>query len=502
MKKIRYISATIIVWTTLVLVGCTPFSKYELNPNAPSQGQVSPTLVLTNVITSTMGAYNPLYGTNYGWAQNIASISSQQGDAGFQGYLGGEASFGWYSTLRDVTAMVNEGTRINTPAYKGIGNFFKAYCLIDMSMQMGDIPMSEALLGESVYNFTPKYDTQIDVFNQCLSLLEEADTILGAAVEKKVSVGTNELLYGGDVAKWQKLVNSLQLRILIDLSKKADTETAMGIKSKFAEIVNNPDKHPIFTSNDDNATFRWYDKENNRYPRFYVQATSDYYRIGNTYYNLIKKYNDPRIAIVAERTANAVAANPTASGFDVNEYGGVNCNDAYASIEATKNAASIFNRSRYCTATGEPMIIVGYPEQCFNIAEAINRGWLAGNAETYYNEGISASMENYGIPESTIATYLDQPSVKYGDSLEQILNQKYIAFFNNSGWEAFYNIRRTGIPQLQIGAGMANPSGKIPVRWRYPQREYTTNETNVQAAIQSQFAGSDGVDDIMWINKL
>jgi hypothetical protein len=37
------------------------------------------------------------------------------------------------------------------------------------------------------------------------------------------------------------------------------------------------------------------------------------------------------------------------------------------------------------------------------------------------------------------------------------------------------------------------------VRWRYPQQEYTTNETNVKAAIQSQFAGSDGVDDVMWI---
>jgi hypothetical protein len=485
----------------IVFAGCKPFSDYELNPNAPSQGQVSPTLVLTNVITNTMGAYNPLYGTNCGWSQYIASISSQQGDAGFQGYLGGEAGFGWYSTLRDVTAMVKEGVRINTPAYKGIGNFFIAYCLIDMSMQMGDVPMSEALKGENDYNFTPKYDSQSAVFTQCLALLAEADTILAAAVKQKVSVGANELIYGGNVAKWQKLVNSYRLRVLIDMSKKADSETALNIKSLFAEIVNNPVKYPVFTSNDDNATFKWYDKENNRYPRFYVQATSDYYRIGNTYYNLIKRYNDPRIAVVAERTASAVAANPTASGFDVNEYGGVNCNDAYASIEATKNAASIFSRSRYCNATGEPMIIVGYPEQCFTIAEAINRGWLAGNAEAYYNEGIRASMSNYGIPENTISTYLNQPSVKYGASLEQILNQKYLAFFNNSGWEAFYNIRRTGIPQLQIGSGMTNPSGKIPARWRYPQREYTTNEANVKAAIQSQFAGSDGVDNVLWINK-
>jgi hypothetical protein len=501
MKKIRYTTAVILISTLLGVAGCDMFKGYDINPNAPSQGQVSPTLVLTGVITSTMGAYNPLYGTNNGWSQYIASISSQQGDAGFQGYLGGEAGFGWYSTLRNVQAMVKEGNRINTPAYKGIGNFFMAYCLIDMSMQMGDIPMTDALKGEGTYNFTPKYDTQKDVFTNCLALLEEANTILASAVAQQVSFGSTELIYGGDVSKWQKLVNSYRLRVLISLSKKADSETAMGIKTLFAAIVNDPVKYPIFTSNDDNATFRWFDKENNRYPRFYVQATSDYYRIGNTYYNLIKKYNDPRIAVVAERTANAIAANPTAGSFDVTEYGGVNCNDAYAAIEAGKNNASIFSRARYCSATGEPMIIVGYPELCFNIAEAINRGWMTGNAETYYKNGITASMANYGIDPIVITDYLNQPSVQYSLSLEQILNQKYIAFFNNSGWEPFYNIRRTGLPALQIGTGMTNPSGKIPVRWRYPQREYTTNETSVKAAIQSQFNGSDGVDDLMWVIK-
>lgn len=497
----KYIAATLLACVMISFYGCDPFSKYEINPNAPSQGQASPALILTNVITSTLGAYNPLYGTHCGWEQYIASISSQQGDAGYQGYLGGEASFGWYSTLRDVLAMISEGDRINIPAYKGIGNFFSAYCLIDMSMQMGDIPMSQALKGESDYIFTPEYDTQKQVFSQSLDLLEEANTILAEAAEQKVSLGSNDILYGGDVAQWQKLVNSFRLRVLINLSMKADAETDLGIKEQFAEIVNNPARYPIFSSNSDNATFKWFDKENNRYPRFYVQATSDFYRIGNTYYNLIKRYNDPRIAIVAERTANAVAANPNPSGFDVNEYGGVNCNDDYEAIEASKNDASIFNRSRYCTPTGEPMIIIGYSEQCFNIAEAIHLGWLQGNAETFYTEGIRASMENYGIPQNTIQTYISQPSVKYNTSLEQILNQKYIAFFNNSGWEAFYNIRRTGIPQLQIGTGMTNPSGKIPARWRYPQREYTTNEANVKKAIQSQFSGSDGVDDLIWIIK-
>ena len=183
---------------------CQPLSEYEVNPNSPSEGQVPPTLILTNVIANTLGAYRPIVGTYNGWAQYIASISSQQGDISFHGYLGSEASFSPYSVLRDVASMEFEGDRINTPAYSGIANFFKVYCLMDMTMQMGDIPMNDALKGKSESNFTPKYDSQKDVFMNCLSLLEEANSILGDAVTRKVSVGSGDLIYGGDVAGWQK----------------------------------------------------------------------------------------------------------------------------------------------------------------------------------------------------------------------------------------------------------------------------------------------------------
>ncbi|MEY8721824.1 SusD/RagB family nutrient-binding outer membrane lipoprotein [Bacteroides stercorirosoris] len=491
---------TALVAGIFLFSACQSLSEYEMNPNSPSEGQVPPTLILTSVISNTLGSYRPMVGTYNGWAQYVASISSQQGDIAFQGYLGGEAGFDWYSVLRDVLAMEFEGDRINAPAYRGIANFFKAYCLMDMTMQMGDIPMTDALKGKSENNFTPKYDAQKDVFMNCLSLLDEANTILGDAVIRKVSVGNGDLIYGGNVAGWQKAVNALRIRILINLSKKMD-DADLRIKEQFTEILDNPTKYPLFASNDDNMTFKWYDIEGNRYLLFYQLANSDYYRIGNTYYNLIKKYNDPRITVIAERTKAAVAANPDNTDFDVTEYGGVDCNDSYENIYASRDEASIYSRERYCTPTGEPMILLGYPELCFNIAEAINRGWIQGNAEDYYEKGIRASMQFYDISESVISEYLNSSVVAYGGQLEQILNQKYIAFFNNSGWEAFYNIRRTGIPALNIGDNMNNPSGKIPVRWRYPQAEYQTNEANVQEAIKRQFNGTDGVDDLMWILK-
>ena len=177
-------------------------------------------------------------------------------------------------------------------------------------------------------------------------------------------------------------------------------------------------------------------------------------------------------------------------------------NESWIFVVAKKNnIPRTFNREYYCTPVGEPMILLGYSEQCFNIAEAINLGWIEGDADAYYKAGIRASMESYNLDEAVISDYINSPAVAYNNDLEQILNQKYISFFNNSGWEPFYNMRRTGVPAYQIGSNMSNPSGKVPVRWRYPRAEYQTNEANVKEAIKRQYDGSDDVDDVMWILK-
>ncbi|WP_315815106.1 hypothetical protein [Paraflavitalea speifideaquila] len=56
------------------------------------------------------------------------------------------------------------------------------------------------------------------------------------------------------------------------------------------------------------------------------------------------------------------------------------------------------------------------------------------------------------------------------------------------------------MPTFDIGPANEN-GGKIPVRWSYPQSEYTNNGVNVKAAVQSQFGGSDTRNDLMWLLK-
>ncbi len=101
--------------------------------------------------------------------------------------------------------------------------------------------------------------------------------------------------------------------------------------------------------------------------------------------------------------------------------------------------------------------------------------------------------------------YYNQSAVKYAGAtagLNQILLQKYLAFFQNSGWEAYFNYRRTGVPAFaQDGPGTGN-SGRIPKRFQYPPSESSTNGDNLKTALDRQFpGGKDDINESMWIIK-
>jgi hypothetical protein len=148
----------------------------------------------------------------------------------------------------------------------------------------------------------------------------------------------------------------------------------------------------------------------------------------------------------------------------------------------------------------EPSIAVGYPELQFNLAEAALRGWTDSDASEHYYNGIRASMEFYHIDPVKINSYMNERLVIYDENnaMEQINTQKYLSFFLNSGWEPFYNQRRTGIPEFVVGPATQN-GGEIPKRWMYPQSELDNNFDNVAAAIDRQFNGNDNINGVMWM---
>jgi hypothetical protein len=91
--------------------------------------------------------------------------------------------------------------------------------------------------------------------------------------------------------------------------------------------------------------------------------------------------------------------------------------------------------------------------------------------------------------------------------LAQIFTQRYVAMFANSGWEAFYEWRRSvdathpnGIPTWsQGGAGIGTANSLVPRRWIYPSNEAVYNAANYQAALKSQFGGTDDPTKDTWL---
>lgn len=499
MKLFKYILSILLV--AISFTACQDFEELELSPNQPTSAP--PSLLLNGVM-------NDFY--QGPWYDDDVNYWNQFWCVNYNYY--GNNEYNWttrdfnYGTLRNIVKMEEEALKTGAAAvnpYSALGKFFRAYYFVRMSMFHGDIPVDDALKGSD--NITPKYNTQKEVFAKSLALLEEANDNLAELIKSNNLTLAGDIYFGNDLKAWQKTVNSFKLRVLIHLSKK-DGDTDLRVKQRFAEVLTNATKFPIFTGLSDNLAYKY--NAVNVYPLNPGQTGKDAgrYNMSATYLNTLTSLKDPRTFVVADPAAKKIASGLKATDFEA--YLGANSGESLddMTFKAGNGEYSFVNEARYYGSyTGpETTIQIGYAEMCFNIAEAINRGWATGDAADWYKKGITASMNFYGITDAAaITAYVAQAAVAYkgnnADGLKQILTQKYLAFFQNSGWEAFMNWRRTGVPTFLTGVGTGN-GGRIPKRFQYPVSERNYNSANYTAAIQSQFgAAGDDINAEMWLIK-
>jgi Starch-binding associating with outer membrane len=501
--KFNKLAIYILTIVGLSFSACQDFDELAVNPNAPTTAPAS--LVFNGICNDINGLYS-----SAPW--DDASQYAQYYCVNYEYY--GNQNYGWtnsaftFGSLYNVQKMEEEAIKNGAKGvnpYAAIGKFMKAYLFTQMSLRLGDVPLSEALKAtESV--FKPKYDSQKAVFQQSLKWLEEANDNLATLISAADVSLSGDIYLNNDLRKWQKVVNTFRLRLLVHLSKK-ETDADLTIKKQYSDILSNPTKYPVMTGMGDNLQFIY--NSINKYPtnpdNFGFDATRN--NMAKTYVDVLKDLKDARLFVTCEPTDTALKLGKLRTDFDAYEGASTGEGLDVMSTKALKGQYSFINRKRYYAGyTSEPNILIGYVEMCFNNAEAINRAWATGNAEDWYNKGITASMKFYGADDATITAYLAQAKVKYSgntaEGLTQILTQKYIGFFQNSGWEAFYNQRRTGIPTFLVGPANANAQ-RIPKRWQYPLSERVANKDNWEAAIKSQFDGgnTDDVNSNLWITK-
>jgi hypothetical protein len=484
MKTINIVG---IILLALVINACKDFDELQVDPNRANE--THPSLLLTGI---EVEAFRNI---SLGSAMASRMLVYTDGASEEQYYSWLRSTFDRYNSLRQIVKMDEEANRLKLENYNALALFFKSFQIIELTKAFGDVPYSEALQASSSI-LAPKYDTQQDIYIRVLDDLKTANAMLDP-VKGEI---TGDVIFNGDILKWKKLINSFSLRILMSLSLKTGNNT-LDVVDRFNEIVNNADQYPILTSNDDNAALVFHDIATNRYPFFNSNALKTAYYMEESFVNLLKVNNDPRLFIFADKM-------PLGEGLPDNDFSAYGGLDGSAPLAENTNrvvdgqASRIDNRF-YNDPVNEPSMALSYAEVEFTLAEAAQLRWINDDPEIHYKNGILASMDFYGIEKEDQDNYLLQPGVVFANenAIELIITQKYINYFMNGGWESFYNHLRTGFPEFSVDGGGVLNNEEVPKRWMYPQEELQLNTANVEAAISRQYPDGDNINGEMWLLK-
>lgn len=383
----------------------------------------------------------------------------------------------YYRWINNVKEMRAAAVAAQDPNYEAIALTLNAWLYSLLSDCFGDVPMSEAVQGDlGIYQ--PKFDKQEDIYKKIIADLEKANTLY--TTTRPMIFGT-DILYANNITNWRKFTNSLRLRLLLRVSNKAE----MNAYTKMADIIANPTTHPIFTSNADAAILKITGVVPNVSPWGRAIDFTSFRATAGFFIDNLNDFADPRLA-----KWNSLAR--SADGKTTIGYKGIP--SGYSGPESQFN----YQPSNFLVALATaPMIsvIMSYAEVEFIKAELAQKGKIPGSANTFYQNGVKASAEQWGA--TLPANYFTNPKAAYDGTLERIMLQKYYALFFND-YQQWFEYRRTGLPVLPKGAGQLN-NQVVPVRFRYPTTVVTNNNANYKEAVKNM--GGDDINTKVWWEK-
>jgi hypothetical protein len=387
----------------------------------------------------------------------------------------------------------------------------------------GTLPYTSFGTGDNVYDSLGK------IYNTFFSELDSA--IFYLSKNSSSTIGSGDYFYGGNIAKWITLTNSLRLELAMRIVK-INPELAETQAEKAMATGN------LITNNSQNASYIAADEG--------ALSTLNYtWGIGNTtpgadVASYLVGYNDPRLPIFLSPTSTA--AGNTASRVPLGGY----CTQRLGSVQVPGDvtlAATMFSlpgtgipqSGELCSNHPASSTFFNAAETDFLLAEASLRGWNMGSytsgAQAYYTAGVTASMNQWNVTIgnylSTTATPADftDPTLPARDikavstcspqwtdastnegHLEQIITQKWIALWPVNSPVAWSEYRRTGYPKLFPGYFTA----VVPtISWggltvdnarkiMLPNNEYLNNTGNVYNAINEYLGGTDAITTHVW----
>jgi len=528
-KMKNRVSITFIIFSLVFASGCDTWEDdININPNTPhelleeeNESDVDPSVFMIPMLWSTVNGYDYIQ-----W-NVIAAVCEYHGKT--KSLSQGNRHKSWhafddsdlwpnlYGSVRVQKNMRNAAANADDARYAAIADIWESYTFSMITNMYGDVPYFDAISDDPPLQ--SKYDKQSEIYPALLAKLKSAGEQLNR--EDFPINAESDLIFGGDILKWKKFSNMLRIRLAMYMSTAAPNEA----KAIIQEIVNNPQDYPIMQSNDDNALFHTDEVE--RLSLFYTLSKSKIEEApySNVFIERLISLKDPRLPVMA-KPVKRVHSNPETNVLPSNPGPVKYAGQLYGITTDNAHAAQWNGGFPYASALGDyfrkednagipllesastPYFLALYSEQEFFLAEATEKGIIAGDPLEHYNNAVRASIEFYDAKFNnelyegafgengvgSIDEYLAQPSVSYNggrDKLALIAEQKWIASFM-LGLEPYFDHRRTMLPNMRASSGAANfgPNGsgtKFPSRAAYSDSEVANNPVNVASARANGF---------------
>ena len=462
MRKVIYIFYLMILM--LSLLSCSEEIMDEINQDVNDPTQMESRLIITDAMTSSafnvtcndfafyasiyiehnVGIWNQFYNADIRTVEPTSSATyNNTWDA-------------TYSNLYNLKIIIEKcsegGSESGNFHTLGIAQVLSAYNLAILTDMMGDVPWSEALQPGII--FTPVLDKQADIYDAIFNFLDEAITNLD---KESVfpSLGTQDLIYGGDTELWKKFAYGLKARYTMRLSLKTPS---------YNDVISFADQS--FTSDAEQAQFNYNGSTSNS-PFYRMMVNQDMYGASLSLHNKLAERNDPRDNVFFMPHAGAGSEILFAPNGTANQVQGRYSVSAISTITA-------------------PTYLLSYHEIEFLKAEAYVRLNNLTEAEDALRRAVVAAFHkvNIGLSVTDATDYFDNNVMPkfLSNPLSEVMNQKYIAFYEEEAVEAYNDYRRLKAMGDNVIV-LLNPNNvsKFPLRLTYGSEDVTTNN-NVRTA--------------------
>jgi hypothetical protein len=457
MKRYKY--TTLVIAAALIASSCKKTLDINESPNNPTNVPIAQlyTGAAVNIgFTggSDLNRYSELIMQQYSGQTTGSSTQTQDAEK----YLiqGSDLNNLWgtlYSTtLVNLDIVIQKADESKSPHYAGIAKLLKAYTYGIMVDTWGKIPFSEAL--KLTENIKPVYDDDATIYNSLLTLIDAgiADINQGSSTFEPIS---DSPIFPGDFAdtktQWVKFGNTLKLRLLLHMANKDASAVA-----KLNALIGSG---TFMSSIEDDFSANFLPSAGAQNPIYQFDVQRAGYLVANkTIVDLMNTKVDPR-------RPKFFTDYPVGSGLYVGSVGGAEPSQKYSKLGTYLKGN-----------TGDaPIRMLTFAEYNFIRAEAALTLGSPGNAQTFYQAGITASMNDAGVSQANITTYLAAHGTLTGstaEQLKQIIEEKYVANFGVT-LEPWSDWRRTGYPNI---TPPANALFKfVPRSLLYPQSEIDLN---------------------------